>query len=173
MKFHHLNQHPILAHFMLLGLLIYLSAKEILEKSKRYFMDLYNQLKKMKILLIDDDEWIRDSLSLFFESEGCNITTLETAEEGVEELKRQAYNIIIVDYRLPSMDGLQLLERIQTTYPDTIKILITAYGSKEVISHAYDMGIHDFIEKPFTTKSIETSLSNIMKKRKTGTGTME
>ena len=135
-------------------------------------MDLYSILKEMRILLIDDDEWIRDSLSLFFESEGCHITALETAEEGVEELKRQAYNIIIVDYRLPSMNGLQFLDRIQANYPDTIRILITAYVSNEVISQAYDMGIQDFIEKPFTTKTIEISLTNIIKKRKVGNKTM-
>ena len=45
-------------------------------------MELYEKLRKMHILLIDDDEWIRDAMQLFFESEGCPIKTLETAEEG-------------------------------------------------------------------------------------------
>jgi len=64
-------------------------------------MDLFNQLKSMEILLIDDDEWIRDSLCVFFESEGCHLTALETAEEGMEALKNHDYDILITDYRLP------------------------------------------------------------------------
>ncbi len=125
-------------------------------------MNLFTKLKKMKILLIDDDEWIRDSLNLFFESEGCHITVLETAEEGMEELKEQAYDIIIADYRLPGMDGLELLKRINESYPKVMKILITAYGSKEVIAEAHRIGVQDFIEKPFTTNTIEESLSRLI-----------
>ena len=62
-------------------------------------MNLYKKLRNMKMLLIDDDAWIRDSLSIFFESEGCHLKALETAEEGLKALKKQPYDIIIVDYR--------------------------------------------------------------------------
>ena len=125
-------------------------------------MNLFTKLKEMKILLIDDDEWIRDSLNLFFESEGCHITVLETAEEGMEELKERAYDIIIADYRLPGMDGLEFLKQIKESYPEAMKILITAYGSKELVSEAYRIGVRDFIEKPFTTNRIEESLSRLI-----------
>jgi DNA-binding NtrC family response regulator len=120
----------------------------------------------MKMLLIDDDEWIRDSLSIFFESEGCQLKALETAEEGLEILKKQPYDIIIVDYRLPGMDGLDFFKRINQLCPDARKILITAYGNKALISEAMQLGIEDFIEKPFTTKSIEASLSMLIENRK-------
>ena len=114
--------------------------------------------KDMSILLIDDDEWIRDSLNIFFENEGCHITTLETAEEGIEELKRQAYDIIIVDYRLPGMDGLEFLKRVQASHPHAITILITAYGRKDIFLAARKIGVNDFIDKPFTARNIEESL---------------
>ena len=90
-------------------------------------MDLFSKLKKMKILLIDDDEWIRNSMILFFETEGCQLLALETAEEAIEALEQQHYDIIITDYRLPGMDGLQFLNRVQSLYPDALKMLITAY----------------------------------------------
>ena len=125
-------------------------------------MDLFAKLKEMKILLVDDDEWIRDSLSIYFENEGCQLQALETAEEGMESLKRQAYDIIISDYKLPGINGLEFLKFAQATHPDGIKILITAYKSEEVISEAMRIGVHDFLEKPFTTKSIETSLSRLV-----------
>ena len=127
-------------------------------------MDLFNKLKNMKILLIDDDEWIRDSLSLFFESEGCNLKALERAGEGLKTLRNENYDIIIVDYRLPDMDGLEFFKRIQESHPNAFKILITAYGSKELLSKAMEMGVHDFIEKPFTSETIEESLSRLINK---------
>ncbi len=115
----------------------------------------------MKILLIDDDEWIRDSLTLFFENEGCRLVTLETAEEGMDALKKKSYDIIIADYRLPGLDGLEFFRHLQKSHPGVIKILITAYGSNGVVSEAFKLGIHDFIDKPFTSETIESSLSRL------------
>jgi DNA-binding NtrC family response regulator len=125
-------------------------------------MELFSKLKKMKIMLIDDDEWIRDSLSLFLESEGCHLLALESAEEGVEVFKKQPYDIIIADYKLPGMDGLDFFRKIQGRNSHVIKILITAYGSDEVFAEAKRIGIEDIIEKPFTTENIEESLSRLI-----------
>ena len=116
------------------------------------------------MLLIDDDEWIRDSLRLFFEAEGCVLSVLETAEEGIEALNEQCYDIIISDYRLPGMDGLAFLKQVKKMQPSAVKILITAYGNKGVVSEARKIGIEDFIEKPFTNKSIEESLFRLIEK---------
>ena len=60
-------------------------------------MDLFSKLKDKKILLVDDDEWIRDSLTLYFDTEGCHMMAVETAEEGMELLKQQGYDIILID----------------------------------------------------------------------------
>ena len=128
-------------------------------------MELFSLLKKKKILLIDDDEWIRDSMTLFFEGEGCRIKTLETAEEGMKEVKNEAYGIIIADYRLPGMNGLEFLEQVQKLNPNIIKILISAYGNEEILRKAKRIGIQDFIEKPFTSEIIEASLSQVLENK--------
>jgi len=125
-------------------------------------MDLFRKIKDKKILLVDDDEWIRDSLTVYFGTEGCHILAVETAEEGIELLKQEDWDIILTDYKLPGIDGLAFSKKVQEIRPDAIKILITAYKSKEVVSEASGAGIQDLIDKPFTMKTIEDSLSRLL-----------
>ena len=128
-------------------------------------MDLFSKLRNMKILIIDDDEWIRDSLRIFFEGEGCHVVVLETAEEGLVELKYQAHDLIIVDYKLPGLDGLELFKRIHDDHSDAMKVLITAYRTDRVISEARKLKIQGFIEKPFTSESLMASLAHLIERR--------
>ena len=128
-------------------------------------MDLFGKIREMKILLIDDDEWIRDSLRIFFEAEDCHVLALETAEEGIAAIKDQTFGLIIVDYKLPGLDGLEFLKRIHNTQPDAIKILITAYRNENVVSEAKKLKVQGFIEKPFTSDTIMASLAYTIKIR--------
>jgi len=130
-------------------------------------MKLYNKLKEMKIVLVDDDELIRDSLSLFLESEGCQLQAFATAEEGVEAMKREDFDLIIADYRLPGMNGLMFFKEIQRLNSHAFKILVTAYGNEDVFSEARKIGVADIIEKPFTTHDIERSLTCLFSRSET------
>jgi DNA-binding response OmpR family regulator len=120
----------------------------------------------MHLLLIDDDEWVRDSLRLFFESEGCDIVALETAEEGLNLTANRHFDIIVVDYRLPGMDGLEFISRLPASQTDTLKVLITAYGSEDLLLEARHSGFHACIPKPFTTEVIEASLKALISRQK-------
>jgi len=134
-------------------------------------MDLFKTLQNIKTLLIDDDEWIRDSMSILFQSEGCTLQTLETAEEAISLLENEKYDLLIVDYMLPGMNGIDFFEKLNITGNDSsldrsqdrpVKILITAYGEKEIIKQAKQAGVHDIIKKPFTPESIEMSLKKFI-----------
>ena len=125
-------------------------------------MNIFSKLKDKKILLVEDDEWIRDSLTGYFGTEGCHILAVETAEEGIRLIKQEDWDIILTDYKLPGIDGLTFSKRIQEIRPDAIKILITAYKTKAVVSEARNAGIQDLIDKPFTIKTIEDSLSRLL-----------
>jgi len=128
-------------------------------------MDLFSKLRNMKILIIDDDEWIRDSLRIFFEAEGCHVVVLETAEEGLAELKYQNYDLIIVDYKLPGLDGLEFLKRTHDDHSNAMKVMITAYRTNRVATEARKLKIHGFIEKPFTSESLMASLAHLIEMR--------
>jgi len=128
-------------------------------------MDVFSKIREMQILLIDDDEWIRDSLCIFFEAESCHVLALETAEEGLSAIKDQRFDLIIVDYKLPGLDGLEFLKRISDSQPGAIKILVTAYLNENVVSEAKKLKVHGFIEKPFTSDTIIASLTHTVNMR--------
>ena len=115
--------------------------------------------EKARILLVDDDGPIRSSMGIFFEAEGCEFLGVGSAEKALEEVGRQNYDVIIADYRLPGMDGLEFLRTIRETHPQTKKIFTTAYAGRELFSEARQMGVSGCIEKPLTVEKIERLLS--------------
>ena len=122
----------------------------------------------MNILLIDDDEWIRDAMRIFFETENCKIIALETAEEALKMLHQQEYDIVICDYKLPGLNGLTFLKEVRQAQSDALTIMITAYKTAHLVSEAKKIGVHGFIAKPFTSESIEAALSHLIAERKYG-----
>ena len=88
-------------------------------------MGLAEKLKAMKVLLIDDDEWIRSSLECFFKNKASSFRAFENAESALEQLKYETYDIILCDYRLPGMNGMAFFKLLKKLYPDTMRVLIT------------------------------------------------
>jgi CheY-like chemotaxis protein len=133
-------------------------------------MDLYATLKNMHLLVIDDDQWIRDSLKLFFESEGCRTVALETAEEGLVQAANQRFDIMFVDYRLPGMNGVEFVKHLSGNAMDAFKVLITAYGNEGHEQEALQSGFDAFIAKPFTTLMVENSLKHLLESKREDRG---
>ena len=125
-------------------------------------MDPFMNLKNMKTLLVDDDELIRDSLSIAFKNKGCLLQTAETAEDGLQALKEESFDIIVSDFKLPGIDGIEFLKLATAYHPNSVKILITAYGDMDVVSEALDAGAQDFIEKPFSIRTLIDSLNRLI-----------
>ncbi|OGQ99136.1 MAG: response regulator receiver protein [Deltaproteobacteria bacterium RIFOXYD12_FULL_55_16] len=128
-------------------------------------MDLFERLQGVKVLLVEDDQWVRDSLRRYFANENCALMVVETGEDALEIVKGNDCDIIITDYRLPGMDGLEFLKRAQKINTKVKKILLTAYMNEAVISEAFRLGVHEFIEKPFAIEDLEEVLARILEKK--------
>lgn len=128
-------------------------------------MNPFNELKKAKTLLVDDDEFIRDSLKIAFTTKGCCMRVAESAEEGLQAIKEERFDIIISDFRLPGMNGLDFLKLANITHPDSVNILITAYRDEYLFSEAIRMGVTEFIDKPFSVKALAELLALSLKRQ--------
>ena len=110
------------------------------------------------VVVIDDDEAVLDSLRMLLESEGFNVETFERASTFLERFDEGLSRCIVTDVRMPDMDGLELLQALAVRGPLPPVIVITGHGDVPLAVQAMKLGARDFIEKPFDTADLMTSI---------------
>ena len=129
-------------------------------------MDPFGKIKKMKTLLIDDDELIRDSLSMVFLNKGCFLLAVESAEEGLCAMQKNQFDIIISDFILPGMNGIDFFKQAAINQTDTANVLISGNISPEKLSEKNEAKVHDFVQKPFSFIALAHTLAALTKNKK-------
>lgn len=114
----------------------------------------YNPSLGNKILVIEDNAYVLEAFELVLHSSGYETIAVSTAEEALSLIRNSHFDIIISDYRLPGMDGIEFFRRAKPHTPTSTKILISAYGIEDVTSRAGPAGIHYFFEKPFSIQTL-------------------
>jgi DNA-binding NtrC family response regulator len=122
-------------------------------------------LSSMKILLVESNEWVRDSLSLAFEKTGCTTKAVDFAEKAIKALRKEHFDIIISDFRLPEYDGLAFFNLTNIFPQDCLKVLISTGVSKDMINESKAAGVHEVIEKPFAFKKLIDTLNVLIDQR--------
>lgn len=103
-----------------------------------------------RILVIDDDESVRDLLYTFFKDQGFDVTTATNGKEGLEILKVEPFDLFIVDLIMPEMGGIEMLKSVSNLHIDTPSIVITAFATVSTAVEAMKLGAFDYITKPFS-----------------------
>ncbi len=101
-----------------------------------------------KILVVDDDPHVRETLQLAIESLGCQVESAGDGEEALASIREEAYDVIFLDYRIPKVDGMSVLKEAVALYPSSAVVLITGEGSEQVARDAFKMGAFDYVVKP-------------------------
>lgn len=103
---------------------------------------------KTKVLVIDDEEVVRRSLTRVLDREHCEVEQAENGTAGLRALERQGYDAVLLDLRMPGMDGIEVLGQIKNRWPATEVIVITGYPGLETAKQAMRLGAYDYLAKP-------------------------
>lgn len=114
------------------------------------------------ILIVDDEDVVRDSLFHWFQAEEYNVEAATNAADALRFLSERPFDVVIADIRMPGMDGLQLLERIRSEDLDTVVIVITGYASVETAIRALKQGAFDYVTKPFDPDDLSIAVRNAL-----------
>lgn len=123
-------------------------------------------MNREKILVIDDEASIRSSLTGILEDEGFQVTSVETGEEGLEAIRHQNVDLILLDIWLPRMSGIDVLKRIKAMEESPQVVMISGHGTIETAVRATKLGAHDFLEKPLSLEKVVLTVRNALKQKK-------
>jgi DNA-binding NtrC family response regulator len=122
-------------------------------------------MNETRILIADDDENIRKSLSEVLMGEGHYVLTVEDGYAAIEAIADDRWDLVILDVKMPKIDGLEVLRRVKQSDSDADVIVITGYSTVENAVAAMKIGAADYIMKPFTPDEIRIRIRNIINKR--------
>ena len=120
-------------------------------------------MKKHSILLIDDDESLRKIISHNLTSDGYRVVSASGGKEGLEIFKKENFDLIITDLKMPDLDGMDVLKEVRRLKNDVIVIMITAYGTIEKAVEALKTGAFDYITKPFNRDELKIAVDKALK----------
>lgn len=126
-------------------------------------------MKSERILIIDDEKVLRRSLALDFKDEGFNVQTAESGLSGVKLAAQFKPRVVLLDLRLPDIDGIEVLETLRRQDDEMVVIMMTAYGDTQTTVDAIKRGAVNFIDKPFELAEIkqlvEQAIQNLERNR--------
>jgi len=114
------------------------------------------------ILVADDDASIRSLLKQLLVDEGFAVLEAATGEEVVEKVKESGPELVIMDIRMPELDGIEALSRVKTHNPRTAVLIMTAFGSSNMAIRAMELGAFDYITKPFELDKITHTVKRVL-----------
>jgi len=117
------------------------------------------------ILIVDDEQSMRDFLSIMLKKEGYDVVAAETGQDALKAVQTEIFDLVISDVKMPGMDGIDVLKTVKEVSPETVVIMITAYATAETAVEAMKRGAYDYITKPFKVDEIKLIIQKALEKR--------
>ena len=121
-------------------------------------------MTKQKILVVDDEKSMCDFLEIMLNKEGYEVTSTTSGEKALELLDNNLYSMVLTDVKMPVVDGFEVLRKTKEVSPDTVVIMITAYGSPEGAVTAIKEGAYDYITKPFRVEEVKLTIKKSLER---------
>jgi DNA-binding NtrC family response regulator len=123
-------------------------------------------MSERRVLVVDDEKNIRLTLTQSLRSLDLETDTAVNGEEALSKVEREPYDLMLLDLRMPGMDGMEVLRRARELRPELPVVILTAYGSVESAVEAMKLGAVDFLQKPFSPKEIRDLASEVLARGK-------
>lgn len=120
---------------------------------------------KSRILVVDDEESIREFLEIMLKKEGYEVTTAEDGAKAKDILTKKSFDMIISDMQMPNLTGIELLRHVRESYPDVVFMIITAFGTTETAVEAMKLGAYDYLTKPFKIDEVRINIANALRSK--------
>src|SRR5512144_1883041 len=123
-------------------------------------------MDKFKSIVVDDEASVCEAVRAILEIEGIDVTTFTDSVAAAEVIRKSGFDLIISDLKMPKMNGLDLYDAIKDSAPQSIFIIITAFGTIPAAVDTIKKGIYDYIPKPFTPDEVRIPIRRALEKRK-------
>ncbi|MBW1674892.1 MAG: response regulator [Deltaproteobacteria bacterium] len=118
----------------------------------------------MKILVIDDEPVILNSCRKVLEEDGFDVYLVPSADEALKAMKKEVFNLLLVDVKMPKHDGIYLMQKVKEKWPDVPIIVMSGYPTPDTITDGAKMGADAFIAKPFTPDELLETIRQVIQK---------
>jgi two-component system response regulator PilR (NtrC family) len=118
-----------------------------------------------RILVVDDEPSMREMLGIMLRREGFEVEAAESRTRAGQILARGAVDMVITDVKLPDGDGIEILRHVKSAFPETVVVVMTAFGSTETAVAALKLGAHDYLIKPFDVEELKIVVRNALEKQ--------
>lgn len=125
-----------------------------------------------KVLVVDDEQSLREVLSIMLKRAGYAVTIAMDGEDAVELLQKEIFDLVITDLRMPKVDGMEVLKAVKSASPETVVLIITAFASADSAVEAMKQGAYDYLTKPFQVDEVQLIIRNALEKRRLTTENM-
>jgi two-component system, NtrC family, response regulator AtoC len=118
--------------------------------------------ERTRILIVDDEEIVRESLSAWLEQDGYTVESAPDGETGLDRIRRERWSILLVDLKMPGIDGLKVLEEARKLQADAAAVIMTAYATVDTAVAAMKIGAYDYLVKPFDPEELSLMIQKIV-----------
>jgi two-component system response regulator PilR (NtrC family) len=123
-------------------------------------------MSEARILVADNELSMRELLAITLKKEGYEVNTADGGGAAIDALRREPFDLVIADVRMPTVDGIQVLKAAKDLAPETVVIMITAFSSTETAVEAMKLGAYDYITKPFKLDEIKLIIKNALERKR-------
>lgn len=121
--------------------------------------------ERLRILVIDDDESVRRTAAAILENEGYRVDTAENGKQAIEKSNAEPYRVALIDFRLPDMEGTELLTALRETTPKMVKIMVTGFPTIENAIECVNKHADAYFVKPVNFENLLETIRNLIQKQ--------